>query len=38
MPQPASHATPGAATASMAQIDPETFDPCDGQTRHIVNE
>ena len=28
----------GAATVSMAQIDPGQFDPCDGRARYIVDE
>ena len=28
----------GAATVSMAQIDPGKFDPCDGRTRYVVDE
>ncbi|MCY4029657.1 MAG: hypothetical protein OXH75_25500 [Acidobacteria bacterium] len=28
----------GAATVSMAQLDPDKFDPCDGRARYIVDE
>lgn len=28
----------GAATVSMAQIDPDRFEPCDGRTRYLVDE
>ena len=27
----------GAATVSMAQLDPDKFDPCDGRTRYLVD-
>ena len=27
----------GAATVSMAQLEPARFDPCDGRARHIVD-